>query len=277
MRPVGVTGLACAKVNLTLHVTGRRTDGLHLLDSLVVRADVCDRITVAPAAAWSLRVCGPRADGVPADESNLCLRAARATGGPPVAITLEKHLPAAAGIGGGSADAAATLLALSQLDGRALPDDPAALGADVPVCLGAGALRMRGVGARLTPLPVLPPIWLVLVNPGVPIATRDVFAGLAATNGAPMPDWVPAWPEAIVAARWLRAMRNDLSDAALHLAPVIADVLAALDATQGCLLARMSGSGATCFGLYADPAAADAAAAALSGADWWVRAARVLN
>jgi 4-diphosphocytidyl-2-C-methyl-D-erythritol kinase len=279
MRP---TAFAPAKVNLTLHVTGRRADGYHLLDSVVVFAGVGDDLAFAPADRTALTVDGPRAAGVPADATNLVLRAAAALDGPPVAIRLTKRLPAAAGIGGGSSDAAAALRGLMAMGHRPRGDIAAlalALGADVPVCLAARPARMGGVGEILSPLPPLPPAWLVLVNPGVPVPTGACFAALAGRYGPPMPDLPPqGWPDAAALARWLSARRNDLEPAARALAPAVGQALAALAETPGCLLARMSGSGATCFGLFADAPAADAAAAGLTAAQggWWVAAAPVL-
>ncbi|WP_273524913.1 4-(cytidine 5'-diphospho)-2-C-methyl-D-erythritol kinase, partial [Rhodosalinus sediminis] len=164
---------APAKVNLALHVTGRRADGYHTLDSLVVFADAADVVRVRPAETPSLRVTGPRAEGVPTDASNLVMRAAAAMG-VAAAIELEKHLPAAGGIGGGSSDAAATLRALAAMTGRAPPADLAALGADVPVCMAPGPARMRGIGEVVEPLAALPALDAVLVNPGVAVPTPQV-------------------------------------------------------------------------------------------------------
>lgn len=265
---------APAKVNLALHVTGRRDDGYHLLDSIVVFAGVGDRLHAAPAAELSLTVTGPMAAGVPAGPGNLVWRAALLLGGSGARLTLEKHLPAAAGIGGGSADAAAALRALARLWRRPLPPPGAVLGlgADVPVCLAGRPARMQGIGERLEPLPPLPSAWLVLVNPGQAVATGAVFAGLAGRAGAPLAAPPAAWPTAAALAGWLAAQRNDLEPEAERLAPGIAAARRALAATPGCLLARMSGSGATVFGLYAAAGAARAAAARLSAAEpgWWV-------
>ncbi|MGX0901763.1 4-diphosphocytidyl-2-C-methyl-D-erythritol kinase [Roseovarius sp. MBR-79] len=275
MPPRRVTELAPAKVNLTLHVTGRRADGYHLLDSLVAFADMGDLVTVTPDPAPSLCVTGPRAVGVPEGPENLVLRAA-ALIGVPAAITLEKHLPAAAGIGGGSSDAAATLRALSRLSGRAVPD-ALALGADVPVCLGARAARMRGIGGEVTPVAELPALDAVLVNPGVPVATPAVFDRLARRDNPAMPDPLPSWPDAAACIRWLATQRNDLEAPATALCPETGTVLERLQESDGCQLARMSGSGATCFGLYPDRTAATAAAARIAAAHpgWWVQAARL--
>lgn len=273
-------GLARAKVNLALHVTGRRADGYHLLDSLVTFADLGDRVTAEPADALELRVTGPMAAGVPGGEDNLVLRAARAFGPAPGArITLEKHLPPASGIGGGSADAAAALRVLAALWGRDLPDAAAVLrlGADVPVCLRGETLRMTGVGEVLAPAPPLPPVWAVLANPGVAVPTPAVFAALDRRDNPPMPADLPRWRDAGALAAWLHGTRNDLEPPARALHPVIGQVLAALAAQPGCLLARMSGSGATVFGLFPDAAAAARAAAQLARPQpgWWVRAARL--
>lgn len=299
---------APAKVNLCLHVTGRRADGYHLLDSLVVFAGVGDRISLAQGAGLTLAVTGPEAAGlglpspdgantlraawsatVPAataqrvtasraggGSDNLVLRAARAMGVTDAALTLWKALPIASGIGGGSADAAATLRLLHRKAGHPLPDAPAvlALGADVPVCLSGEPVRMRGVGEDLSPLPTLPPFWLVLVNPRVPVATPQVFAALVQKENPPVPD-LPG--SALVSARafadWLAThTRNDLAPPALSVAPVLARVKAALEATPDCLIARMSGSGGTHFGLFESEAAASATRNHLQSAhpDWWI-------
>ena len=271
---------APAKVNLTLHVTGRRADGYHLLDSLVVFAGIGDRIT-AEAGSDGLRVTGPRGAGVPEGPENLVLRAA-ALFDPPVAaaLTLDKHLPAASGIGGGSADAAATLAALAQLSGRPLPPAAAVLrlGADVPVCLAGRPARMRGIGGDLSPVPALPSGWLVLANPGVAVPTPEVFRRLERRDHPPMPDPLPHSRDTADLAAWLAAQRNDLEAPARSIAPVIGAVLARLAATRGCALARMSGSGATCFGLYADEAEARSAADAIAAEQpgWWLAAAPLL-
>ncbi|MBN2907526.1 MAG: 4-(cytidine 5'-diphospho)-2-C-methyl-D-erythritol kinase [Rhodobacteraceae bacterium] len=272
-----VEAFAPAKINLTLHVTGQRADGYHLLDSLVVFADVGDRLSLAPADDLTLTVTGPRAEGVPTDGRNLVLRAAALFGaGRGAAITLDKHLPAAAGIGGGSSDAAAALRGLAGLWGVALPDADRVLtlGADVPVCLAPRALRMRGVGEEITEGPDLPPMGLVLVNPGVEVPTPVVFKALTRKDNPAMPH-PPGWSTAAVMAHWLTAQRNDLEGPARAAAPVIGDVLDAISATPGCLLARMSGSGATCFGIYDTRAEAETAAAAIrtTAPTWWVEAA----
>ena len=264
-----LTRLARAKVNLTLHVTGQRDDGYHLLDSLVSFADIGDEISVTDAQHLSLTVDGPMAAGVPRDESNLVLKAARLFDSSKGAkINLTKHLPHAAGIGGGSADAAATLLALAQLWDEPLPDNTVSLGADVPVCLAPMALRMRGVGDDLSPIDPLPQLWGVLVNPRVSLETPPVFKALVQKNSSPMrgtPDNESL--EGFI--DWCAAQRNDLQAPAITMQPVIQDVLAALEPA---LLARMSGSGATCFGLCESAEHADSLAAKIlqDHPDWWV-------
>lgn len=268
---------APAKVNLTLHVTGQRRDGYHLLDSLVVFADVGDRITVMPAEANRLEVIGPRAEGVPTDGTNLVARAADLFG-VPVHIVLSKHLPAAAGIGGGSSDAAATILALSDLIGDTrLPEGVAELGADVRVCLMRQAARMRGIGEDVAPCPGLPPLFAVLANPGVAVPTPEAFKALENKQNPPMPKRIPQGMKAAAFIDWLATQRNDLEAPAIARSGIIQDVLDALAALPGSRLARMSGSGATCFALFETEEAAHAGAAALAKAqpDWWVEAAKL--
>jgi 4-diphosphocytidyl-2-C-methyl-D-erythritol kinase len=282
--------LARAKVNLTLHVTGRRDDGYHLLDSLVVFAGIGDRLRIAPAPALSLAVTGPFADGVPTDGGNLVLRAAealRAARGvrDGAAIVLEKDLPHGGGIGGGSADAAAALGALAAL-WQVAPlgaDEALALGADVPVCMAGPAPQwMRGIGERVAPAQPLPPFRLVLVNPGASLPTPRVFRagafsaeGVRTGPGAPP----PRAPGLEAFTDWLAAQRNDLEAPALRLAPVIAEALAALRARTGCRLARMSGSGSTVWGLFETAAGARDAAASIARdrPSWWVRATGVAS
>jgi 4-diphosphocytidyl-2-C-methyl-D-erythritol kinase len=280
--PPPVSDFAPAKVNLCLHVTGRRADGYHLLDSLVVFAGVGDRITVAEGSGLSLQIAGPEAASLTADADNLVLRAARAMGIDNAGLTLRKELPVSSGIGGGSADAAATLRALARWSGRPLP--PAAqvlaLGADVPVCLAGQPVRMRGVGEDLTPLPPLPPLWLVLVNPRVPVATPQVFAALTRRDFPSLPDLPRSVLHSAAAlARWLSEQtRNDLVAPAGQVAPILSQVQTALAETPGCLLARMSGSGGTHFGMFADEAAAKTAEQRIRDyrPDWWATAASVL-
>lgn len=261
---------APAKINLTLHVTGHRADGYHLLDSLVVFAALGDRIRLRPAERPSLRVTGPMAAGVPEDGRNLALRAARLAGAEELEITLEKHLPAAAGIGGGSSDAAAVLRALGAAE-RIEVDDLMALGADLPVCMAARPARMQGAGESVEPVPSIPPLPAVLVNPGVALSTGAVFRAMSCF-GAPMPE-IPGFADVSDCTAWLRRQRNDLQAPACALAPEVGACLAALDGA-GALLARMSGSGATCFGLFASTEGAERVAARIGAAhpDWWVRA-----
>lgn len=271
---------APAKINLALHVTGRRADGYHLLDSLVVFAGVGDSVRVAFDAEPGLTIDGPKGPGLAASDDNLVLRAARFLGEENSAISLTKRLPVASGIGGGSADAAATLRAICRLRGGTLPDPAttAVLGADVPACLIGKPLRMRGIGEVLADVPALPPAHLVLVNPGVSVSTPDVFRALERRDNPGLPP-MPALRTAADLAGYLSTCRNDLEPAARRLVPSIGAVLAALEARPGCLLARMSGSGATCFGLFAEGLTATAAAAAVEQAHpgWWVAAAPILS
>lgn len=268
--------LAPAKINLTLHITGQRVDGYHLLDSLVVFADLGDRLMLAPAATPALHVAGPMAEGVPTGPENLVLRSARLMG-VDLDIRLEKHLPAAAGIGGGSSDAAAVLRGiLALMPDKALPDDNGlSLGADVPVCLLARAARMQGIGEQVTPVAGLPALHAVLVNPRVAVSTALIFRTLARKDNPPMPVELPRWANASELTDWLAAQRNDMEEAAIVAAPVVGEVIAALAATQDCLLARMSGSGATCFGLFRTAELAEQAAQALGATGWWVKAVRL--
>ncbi|MGH1424399.1 MAG: 4-(cytidine 5'-diphospho)-2-C-methyl-D-erythritol kinase [Pseudooceanicola sp.] len=269
--PGPVAAFAPAKVNLTLHITGRRSDGYHLIDSLVVFADVGDRLTVALADKSRLRVTGPTGTGVPTGDSNLVLRAARFFGAQ-AEISLEKHLPAEAGIGGGSSDAAATLRALSGLTGRPIPKGAESLGADVPVCLTPRATRMGGIGERLNFLPAIAPLQAVLVNPGVSVPTPSVFARMETRDNPAMPDTLPDLSTRAALLGFLATTRNDLEPAARAIAPDIGDVVALLSSQTGCDLARMSGSGATCFGLFSSRDHAIAAADSIkrSCPDWWV-------
>jgi 4-diphosphocytidyl-2-C-methyl-D-erythritol kinase len=278
-RGTTVTEHARAKLNLYLHVIGRRDDGLHLLDSLVAFAAVGDLVHAAPADDLSLSLTGPFAPALESEADNLMLRAARAlaadVGIPAQArLTLNKRLPVASGIGGGSADAAATLRALGRLWNRAagpaaLARIALALGADVPVCLASRPHRMGGVGEHLGPAPALPDCGVVLVNPGVALATVSVFR---ARSGAFSSEAALSarWDDAAAMAADLRELRNDLEAPARNLCPAIDTVLSALAAQPGCLLARMSGSGASCFGLFATPHIAAETAPRLARNEWWV-------
>lgn len=265
---------APAKINLTLHVTGQRQDGYHLLDSLVVFADFGDTVSVCNSEGLSLCISGPKAAGLAVGADNLVLRAATLAGVANAAITLDKHLPTAAGIGGGSADAAATLRALCISHGASIPapDDILKLGADVPVCLAAASLHMGGIGERIEFVPTVPPLPAILVNPGMPVHTPDVFRALTSKNGVPMPD-IPAFSDVADCAKWLSQQRNDLEDPAMQLCPPIGDCLAALR-KHNAIIARMSGSGASCFGLFETLGAAEAGCTALrrEHPTWWVQA-----
>jgi len=285
-----ITEFAPAKINLTLHVLGKRADGYHLLESLVVFADAGDTLTAEPADDLSFSMTGPNAAALAdtPDTDNLVLKAARlldAGAGRGARLTLEKHLPVAAGIGGGSADCAAALRALNQLWGLGhSPETLAALGvelgADVPVCVYAPRPSvMSGIGEVISAAPKLPPLWCVLVNPGVPVATGPVFKALNAQPATAQSDtfWPGGFSDAKTLARFMATCRNDLEPPARALVPEVSETVRAIAGTQGCLLARLSGSGATCFGLYADEEAAKASAASLAREGWWVRAAKVLT
>jgi 4-diphosphocytidyl-2-C-methyl-D-erythritol kinase len=279
-----VERFAPAKVNLALHVLGRHPDGYHELDTLVVFADVGDTVSVRPADAIALSVDGAFAGIAPPGGDNLVLKAAallreRAGVAAGAEIRLTKRLPAGAGFGGGSADAAAALHALNDLWVLGLGLDALmligqALGADVPMCLVSQALRARGRGERIGPVEGWPALPMVLAWPGAPASTASVFATLAGRQNPPLSDLgAPATPAE--AAALLAACRNDLEEPAQRLVPAIGTVLETLRATEGCLLARMSGSGSGCFGICADRYATRRAAAALASIqpDWWVKAA----
>jgi 4-diphosphocytidyl-2-C-methyl-D-erythritol kinase len=281
---MAVTAFAPAKVNLYLHLTGRRDDGYHLLDSLVALVDIGDRVSAEPAASLSLTVDGPEAADLAAvGDENLVLRAARLLANRAgisagAALHLEKHLPVAAGIGGGSSDAAAALLALKRLWHISLEDEAlwalgARLGADIPACLYRRAVWVGGMGERLEPAGPLPEAGTLLVNPRRALPTAAVFAARRGPFGhvgrfAPMPSTASALARALV------PCRNDLTEAAIGLVPEIGAVLARLGRLPGCLLARMSGSGATCFALFANRTAAEAARAVVAAAEpcWWCAA-----
>ena len=266
---------AHAKINLSLHVTGQRADGYHLLDSLVMFTSLGDEVHVAPAETLSLSIEGPFARDLDVGEDNLVLRAARSFGLPNgAAITLHKNLPVASGIGGGSADAAATLRALSRLWAVPLPDAETilALGADVPVCMTSELTRMRGIGDALETLGPAPMLDILLVNPNVGVSTAKVFNGLESKSNQPMADDMPDPFDTDNWIGWLAQQRNDLQPPALTTEPTINNVLAELTAQHGCMLTRMSGSGATCFALFEGADASETAAMALrrSHPEWWV-------
>jgi 4-diphosphocytidyl-2-C-methyl-D-erythritol kinase len=278
---------APAKVNLTLRVLARRPDGYHDLESLVAFARVGDRLDFAPGGPLALDVGGPFAAAAGNLADNLVLKAARElarlAGGLVLGrFVLTKELPVAAGLGGGSADAAAALRLLARANALA-PDDPRlhaaarATGADVPVCLDPRPRIMRGIGEVLSAPLALPALPAVLVNPGVPLSTKEVFAALAAGPRKPAANVGTIESNLISIGAVLDALAggtNDLEPAAIALCPPVAGVLAALAHTPGCRLARMSGSGATCFGIYETGRAAGEAARSLEAAhrDWWVRA-----
>ncbi|KAJ56114.1 4-diphosphocytidyl-2C-methyl-D-erythritol kinase [Actibacterium mucosum KCTC 23349] len=269
---MAIEAFAPAKINLTLHVTGQRADGYHLLDSLVMFADVGDTVGLVEGQGLSLRVTGPAAEGVPTGPENSILKAAGFAGQTDLAFSLNKVLPSAAGIGGGTSDAAAALRAISALRGVSLPPDTLPLGADVPVCMLGTAARMRGVGGQVTPVQGLPRLHAVLVNPRISVPTPSVFKALTDKNNPPMLKTLPALKTATDFAAWLSEQRNDLQAPAIAAAPVIADVLGVLRAQTGRLLTRMSGSGATCFALFETEEAARVAALKIqrSHPQWWV-------
>ena len=283
---------APAKINLYLHVTGRRRDGYHLLDSLLIFANLGDHIDVMESEHLSLEIIGPFAQGLSTGKDNLVLRAARSLADsagiePRAAIRLTKNLPVASGIGGGSADGAAALRALvrhwrltpahDNLQRLAL-----SLGADVPACLTSQSCYIGGIGEELAPAPELPPVSLVLVNPGVAVSTPEVFQARAAPfsqNARLETDPEIAPKTAAGLAHLLSLRQNDLTDPAMKLMPAVADALRTLTISDGVLLARMSGSGATCFGLFANMETAAAAAYRLQKErpNWWVQIASTLG
>ncbi len=285
---------APAKINLALYVTGRRTDGYHLLDSIVAFADVGDVVRLERASGFALDLTGPAAEGLPTGHDNLALRAARmmAEARPeafgPVRIQLEKNLPVASGIGGGSADAAAVMRAMMRLFDTVLPTEDLhalalSLGADVPVCLEGRACRMRGIGEVVEPLNGFPELHGILANPGVPVSTAAVFSALALEPGGGREDG-RSLDEVVAAVRdgagkLLEAVagtENDLQMPACRLQPEIADCLEALAAAPGVRLARMSGSGATCFALAESAQDAAEMCRMLRSAhpEWWIEVVR---
>jgi 4-diphosphocytidyl-2-C-methyl-D-erythritol kinase len=285
--PQTLTERAPAKINLTLHVTGRRADGWHTLESFVAFSRGGDTLSLAEGEPLSLSVEGSGAVALGRAEDNLVLRAARHfaerfPGAKLRAFHLVKRLPVAAGLGGGSSDAAAALRLLARanaisIDDQGVMEAARKTGADVPVCLAKRARMMRGIGDELGPLLALAPLIGLLVNPGEPVATKDVFSLMniapgAATDFGGHPELYPNMPpDALIAA--LRKGRNDMESAACLLAPVIGDVLAVLAAAPGCRLARMSGSGATCFGIFRDCKSAARAKKAIlrTHPAWWAK------
>ena len=281
-----VTEHAAAKINLALHITGQRDDGYHLLDTLVVFTQAGDTVTAAPSAEDRFSMTGAFAETLMANSDNLVLRARALMRRlhpalPPVALSLDKSLPVASGIGGGSADAAATLRVLARMlaistDDEGLFTAALSLGADVPMCLPSRPARVQGIGEAMTPVLGLPSLHLVLVNPGVSVSTPSVFKALMEKYNAPLPD-LPGNVAFVPFVEWLCQTRNDLQQPASGQAPQIADAIAALEA-EGAALVRMSGSGATCFGLFPTAQAAQGAAHAIASASptWYVKATRTV-
>jgi 4-diphosphocytidyl-2-C-methyl-D-erythritol kinase len=276
-----VTAQARAKINLYLHVLGRRKDGYHELDSLFVFADIADVVEIRPAKSLRLKLKGPFAKDLPVKDDNLILRAARLLSDaveikPQAAITLTKNLPIAAGLGGGSADAAAVFRALVRF--WEIPQKAVdltllglGLGADVPACLLSEPCFVGGIGELIEPSPKLPALPMILVNPGIALATASVFSARNQRfSKSARFSSAPGTLKELFSA--LQRRRNDLEKPAVALCPAVADVLKAIEATEGCRLARMSGSGATCFGLYDDMATAEQAASVLRRRGWWVEA-----
>ncbi|HEX4295669.1 MAG TPA: 4-(cytidine 5'-diphospho)-2-C-methyl-D-erythritol kinase [Rhizomicrobium sp.] len=269
-----VTAKAAAKINLFLHVGDKRADGFHALQSLAVFAEAGDELEFRPSQDLSLAVRGPFTAGLSAEGDNLVLKAARALNAVG-RIVLTKNLPVASGIGGGSADAAAVLRALSDMPREALLDIAASIGSDVPVCVASKTAWMEGRGEILTPVAGVPPMPMLLVNPGVGVSTADVFRGLKTRRGTDL-----RRPERFGGAedmlQFLRTTANDLEAPALALQPVIADVLREIEGAEA-LISRMSGSGATCFGLFESKEHVARAAQAISAAHpgWWVCATQI--
>ncbi len=284
MRPDSVRVFAPAKINLFLHVGAKRADGFHTLESLVVFAETGDRLTFTLAATLSLHGEGLFAGALPPMEDNLVVKTARALGGERgAAIVLEKNLPVASGLGGGSADAAAALRGLNLLwelgkSDKELMEIAATLGSDVPVCVLSRPALMEGRGERVTKAPPVPAVSMVLVNPNVMLSTVDVFARVTSRSGVGLRERPPTNMQTLPdVTAYLAGTRNDLELPAAALAPVIDKVLDALAAESGCVLAQMSGSGATCFGLFESRQFALNAAEALAHEHpkWWVRATRI--
>ena len=290
--PMTVNVFAPAKVNLTLHITGQRDDGFHLIDSLVAFAPVGDHLTISDAPVLSLTVEGPEAAGVPADMNNLVMQVAKIMAPDRgLAMSLHKNLPVASGIGGGSTDAAAVVRALldvgdtdaefekfvSQSDEEfkrsvvSTLKHVIELGADITMCLLPGQQRVSGIGEKCerVELPILPAL---LVNPRIAVSTKEIFGALKLKENAPMDDELPDFKGVSDFADWLSRQRNDLETPALQICPDIGKVLGYLGALDGCLLARMSGSGATCFAIFKTPEIAQANAKIIQRErpEWWL-------
>lgn len=282
-KPISI--LAPAKINLFLHITGKREDGYHLLESLMAFAGVGDRLTAAPADTLSLTIEGPFAAGLESGPDNLVMRAAegladRLGARPRAHLTLKKNLPIASGIGGGSADAAATLAVLSRLWGTKTPraelmELALSLGADVPICLTGHAAMVSGIGEKIGPPIELPDAWLVLANPGIAVSTAEVFRARSAPFSAPGSE--PDFSSNLIDALQLR--QNDLAAPAASIAPVIDQVINELVALSGARLARLSGSGATAFAIFDTQVDAQQAAVALGERypGWWIAVAPLLD
>jgi 4-diphosphocytidyl-2-C-methyl-D-erythritol kinase len=291
MVPAPLSEAAPAKINLALHVTGRRADGYHALEMLVAFAEVGDELEAVPARKDSLTISGPFAKALGGAEGNLVLRAlavfrGRWPGALPdgLALSLRKNLPIAAGLGGGSADAAAALRLFAAMSSREIPfvDLLAvgqSLGADVPMCLYSRPAEARGVGEIVLPLRHFPACHVVLVNPLVPVATADVFRKLEHRDNPGLPELSDPLTRPAQLGLWLRETRNDLEPPAVTLVPVIGELIARMSQTGGCILARMSGSGATVFGLFGSSAQAHQAAHDLreSWPGYWVAAAPLIS
>jgi len=275
---------APAKINLYLHVTGKRADGFHLLDSLITFAEIGDHLSASPSDKLSLAIEGPFSPGLSSGPDNLVIKAAHLLAefagiNAKATLTLTKNLPVASGIGGGSADAAATLHALAELWGISpAPSDlmllAQQLGADVPVCVSGSPSFISGIGEEINPAPLLPSCWLVLINSNVAVSTPDVFQQFSGNFSEPHPfETSPGSYADLI--ELLTDRKNDLTQPAITVAPIIEAVLSALEETPDLGLARLSGSGATCFGLFANQTTAQNAAQILAHAhpDWWVQAA----
>jgi 4-diphosphocytidyl-2-C-methyl-D-erythritol kinase len=287
-----VTEFAPAKINLFLHVGDKGADGYHAIASLAVFADIGDTLAATRADELSLRCDGPFGASLSAGPDNLVMRAAvtlqrlalsRRHAVKGAQLTLTKRLPLASGLGGGSADAAAVLRLLPrlwtmQVSDAARDEIALSLGADVPVCLASRASWMEGRGARLSSAPQFPPLHMVLVNPGIEVSTTEVFRHIQHRTGARLPDAPNAFNTVHELADWLKLQRNDLEAPAIRIAPQISECLAALRDAQGCLLARMTGSGATCFGIFPEEILASQTALKLKSthSTWWTPAVRAI-
>jgi 4-diphosphocytidyl-2-C-methyl-D-erythritol kinase len=272
-----ITEHAAAKINLFLHVGAKRADGFHPVQSLAVFTAMGDVLAMEAAPELSLAIDGPFAKGLDGEGDNLVLRAARALGTQGARLVLTKNLPVASGIGGGSADAAAALRGINQLwnlekDEAALRDLAAGLGSDIPACVLSAACFMEGRGESLRAAQAMPRVPMLLVNPGVAVPTKDVFAALGERSGVEMTLPRGHFPDTADLLRFLETTRNDLEEPARKIQPVIGDVLKAIAALPGALMTRMSGSGATCFGIFADDDCCRRAAESLKARQpgWWV-------